>query len=421
MLRKIFISLLAFFAFAFLAASHCSDDSSAPGKVSNAGAHSFAKITLQPGSDATEVNFNWHSSNDGNKKSFIRILHPDNSIIKTERGTSDSVSATKLRHKATVKGLQQGASYKYQVSNDSVNWSAAYDYKTVPAGTFKFAVVGDPQIAISMQDSGWATTVGKIVLEGAYFIVSAGDHVDTVEGNELEYDNFFAPDGLRNLPFAPAIGNHDAHCLFAEHFNLPNEQNSKPLECSSIGSEWSAANSDLGNYYYIYNRVLFIALNTSPYPSESSAGNYISAFDATIEAAKVANAGKYDWIIVHHHKSTQSVAIHASDADIQAYVDAGFEKLMAQHGVDLVFAGHDHIFVRNLDSKSPVYMTLSTAGGLKYYPALTDYANNQNYLYSQNELPEYTIVEVDDKAMTVTTKTITGKQVDFLTLPKRNL
>jgi len=378
----------------------------------------FEAITLQPGSDVTEVNFNWYSNKDG-KKSFVRIS--DNVIA----GTSEVVSETKLRHRVTVKGLKQGASYKYQLSNDSVNWSAAYNYKTVPAGKFKFAVVGDPQLTMGMQDSasifankttaeGWAATVGKIVSEGAYFIISAGDQVDTFEGNEAEYNNFFAPAGLRNLPIAPTLGNHDTHCLFAYHFNLPNEQNSKPLVCSSTGAAWSEANSDLGNYYYAYNRVLFIALNTSPYPAEGSAGNYISAFDATIKAAKAANAGKYDWIIVHHHKSTRSAATHAADADIKAYVDAGFEKLMETHGVDLVFAGHDHIFVRSQDKKGPVYMTLTTAGGLKYYPVSVTPANAQNY--KQNFLPEYTIVEVNGKTITVTTKTVTGNVVDRFTL-----
>jgi predicted phosphodiesterase len=393
----------------------------------------FETITLQPGSDATELNFNWYSSKDADsKKSFVRILHSDKALAKTVGGMSESVSATKLRHKVTVKGLQQNTSYKYQISNDSVNWSAAYDYKTVPIGAFKFAVVGDPQLSTGTQDpasvfaskttaDGWAATIGKIVSEGAYFIVSAGDHVDNFNGNELEYANLFAPAGLRNLPFAPAIGNHDAHCLFSYHFNLPNEQNSKPLVCSLTGAAWNNANSNVGNYYYIYNRVLFIALNTTPYPDASSAGDYISAFDATIKAAKAANAGKYDWIIVHHHKSTQSVGVHANDTDIQAYVDAGFEKLMATHGVDLVFAGHDHIFVRS-QYNGTVYMTITTASGLKYYPPSIA-PNAQKWPagvlnYKQNQLPEYTIVEVKGKTMTVTTKTITGKIVDKFTLPK---
>ena len=394
----------------------------------------FETITLQPGSDATEVNFNWYSAkNADSKKSFVRILYPPGkSIAKTEVGTSESVSATKLRHKVTVKGLQQGTLYKYQLSNDSVNWSAAYDYKTVPAGKFKFAVVGDPQLTMGNQDpasifankttaEGWATTVGKIVSEGAYFIVSAGDHVDAVDGNELEYVNLFAPAGLRNLPFAPAIGNHDASCLFAYHFNLPNEQNTKPLDCSSTGTDWSATNSGVGNYYYIYNRILFIALNTTPWPNASSAERYVAAFDATIKAAKAANAGKYDWIIVHHHKSTQSVGVHSTEADIEAYVNAGFERIMATHGVNLVLAGHDHIFVRT-ESKGIVYITVTTASGLKFYPpSITEGSPKWPagiVTWKQNQVPEYTIVEVNGATMTVTTKTITGKIIDKFTLPK---
>jgi len=398
----------------------CKDDSTFPNDAS--ASRAFETITLQPGSDATEVNFNWYSNKDG-KKSLVRIS--DNVIA----GTSEVVSETKLRHRVTVKGLKQGTSYKYKISNDSVNWSVAYNYKTVPTGKFKFAVVGDPQVSMGMQDpasvfadkttaEGWATTVNKIVSEGAYFIISAGDHVDNVEGNEAEYDNLFAPAALRNIPLAPTIGNHDTHCLFAYHFNLPNEQNSKPLVCSSTGGTWSEANSDLGNYYYAYNRVLFIALNTTPYPNASSAVNYISAFDATIKAAKAANAGKYDWIIVHHHKSTRSAAIHATDGDIKAYMDAGFENLMETHGVNLVFAGHDHIFVRSQDENGPVYMTLTASGGLKYYPASDIPANTQKY--NDDFLPEYTIVEVNDKTITVTTKKITGEVVDnFAIFPKR--
>ncbi|MCL1967801.1 MAG: metallophosphoesterase [Fibromonadales bacterium] len=429
MFKKSYISFLAFFALALFA---CGTGTVSIGTEQ---AENFETITLQPGSNATEVNFNWYSSKDTDRnKSFVRILSNRTAATVTE-GTSESVSATKLRHKATAKGLQQGTSYKYQISNDGVSWSAAYDYKTVPTGAFKFAVVGDPQLSTGNQDQssifadkttaeGWAATVGKIVLEGAYFIVSAGDHVDNFNGNELEYNNLFAPAGLRNLPFAPTMGNHDANCLFAYHFNLPSEQNTKPLDCSSIGGDWSAANSDLGNYFYLYNRVLFVALNTTPYPDASSAQKYVAAFDATIRAAKAANAEKYDWIIVHHHKSTQSVGIHANDQDIQTYVDAGFEKLMTTHGVDLVLAGHDHIFVRT-ESEGIVYMTVTTASGLKFYPPrITE--NSPKWptgivKWEQNKEPEYTIVEVNGTTMTLTTKTITGKQVDFLTLPKRNL
>jgi 3',5'-cyclic AMP phosphodiesterase CpdA len=441
--------------------------------VSSIEATFFEMIGLSPGSDATELNFNWYSDNvTGINKSFVRILDTDNTLVKTEEGASGAASANKLWHKVTVKGLLQGTQYKYQISNDSVNWSTAYNYKTVPTGIFKFAVVGDAQLTDSMQDNasafanrttadGWATTVDKVVSEGASFIISCGDQVDqTSLDSEIEYNHFYAPTDLRNLPFAPAVGNHDRHCLFMYHFNLPNDQTkiNYPIE-DCTDAENNSFVENVANYYYLYNRVLFIALNTSSYPSSvTTAKSYITAFNNTIQAAKTANAGKYDWIIVHHHKSTQSVAVHASDTDIQYYVEAGFERLMTKHGVNLVFAGHDHIYARSKlmkqddsdaysivsQDKGTTYVTVTTSSGLKYYPAFVAYIDNKDYpyladgttgkielaggekntekwplgmyFYKQNQLPEYTIVEINGTAMTVTTKTITGQQVDTFTL-----
>ncbi|MDR0518148.1 MAG: metallophosphoesterase [Fibromonadaceae bacterium] len=413
--------------------------SSAKTAAPNVEAILFETIGLSPGTDATELNLNWYSDNAADiNKSFVRILDAGNALVKTEKGTSGAASANKLWHKVTVKGLLQGTQYKYQVSSDSVNWSDAYNYTTIPTGTFKFAVIGDAQLTDGMQDSasdfankttaeGWATSVGKIASEGASFIISTGDQVDqTSSDSEVEYKHFYAPAGLRSLPFAPVVGNHDRHCLFMYHFNLPNDQTKTkyPVEnCASARNDSFVEN--VANYYYLYNRVLFIALNTSSYPSSANAAeHYITAFENTIQAAKTANAGKYDWLIVHHHKSTQSVGAHVSDTDIQYYVEAGFERLMAKHSVNLVFAGHDHIYVRSQD-KGTTYITVTTSSGLKYYPAFATFANGEKnteklpsgmHFYKQNQLPEYTIVEVNDTAMSVVTKTITEQLVDAFSL-----
>ena len=47
-------------------------------------------------------------------------------------------------------------------------------------------------------------------------------------------------------------------------------------------------------------------------------------------------------LVVTHHKSTQTVAKHAADSDIENYVDAGFEQVMDEFDVDFVLGGHDH-------------------------------------------------------------------------------
>lgn len=112
---------------------------------------------------------------------------------------------------------------------------------------------------------------------------------------------------MTSIPYAPAVGNHDRHYMFADHFNLPNQmesltevkttfrgQNSGTSQShgnyiqateneikNNAASNGVTPNSDgqydfserrdmetQGNYYYLYNNVLFVTLNTSAYPGE---------------------------------------------------------------------------------------------------------------------------------------------------------
>ena len=218
-----------------------------------------------------------------------------------------------------------------------------------------------------------------------------------------EYNSFFAPPALRSLPLAPVIGNHDianssnSIAQFRYFFNRPNDQ--------SAGSQ---NQNEYGNYFYLYNNILFVALNTSAYPtSQNGADTYITRFRNTIQAAK-AKHPNYDWLIVQHHKSTASVAEHAADTDIQYFVMAGFETLMSTENVDFVLAGHDHVYARSyplqgmgnglvsLPDKTtttpvtasggspvsearvtaitgkPIYLTFCSSSGQKYYQVPAD-------------------------------------------------
>jgi DNA polymerase-3 subunit alpha len=421
-------------------------------------------LGLTPGSTIASVGINWYS--DEGEKSSVHIFDAAGSLIKTAEGISGVASNGKIYHKATLNNLTAGTKYKYAVSSDGNNWSNEYNYTVPTAGKFKFAAVADPQVTTGAQDEaskyfsspattakGWEEIVEKIAKVGANFIISAGDQVDTFTGNEDEYAILFAPAWLRNIPFAPTVGNHDAHCLFMYHYNLPNEQNPPAIStCSGSGDGSDVERA--GNYYFRYNNVLFIVLNTSAYPkSKEEAQLYITAFNNAITSAKNANA-EYDWIIVVHHKSTASLAIHAADSDIQYYVEAGFENLMTKHGINLVLAGHDHIYARsNLmkqkntdyhsvvsdDGEGTIYLTLSTASGLKYYDEFNASNGNAQYpyllngktgssnlnaeniplslkKYAQAKTPEYTIVEVNGKNMAITTYSINGTEIDSFTI-----
>jgi hypothetical protein len=388
---------------------------------------SFTPVTLglTPGNDTTEINVNWYSTTAaGNNETHVRFIRGTREAgyaIHEVKGTATATtdSAGNLAHKVTVKGLKPGFNYQYSVSNDETNWSPMYDYKIPrPTGAWKFAVIADPQLHASTWDAlnrytpaaegstsktsvGWLDTMAKIVAAGVSFIASGGDQVDSSSKviNENEYNLLFAPAGLRNLPLAPVSGNHDAHEGFMYHYNLPNEQ--KNLTGGSATDI-----QKMGNYFYLYNNILFVVLNTAPYPtSTETAAPYIGYFRQTLQAATTAVAkSKYDWLIVQHHKSTASVADHCADRDIQYYVEAGFETLMSEFKVDFVLAGHDHVYARSYPLKGkddgkvsvpdktknaasgstwtnvqdPVYLTFTTGSGLKYYAVAADKTSEYN-------------------------------------------
>jgi len=403
-------------------------------------------LTLQPGADATKINLNWYSDRADNAASVVQIAKkadmidgafPIGGVIATTNGITGDASAGKSWHKAGVTGLTSGTEYVYRVSNDGVNFSMTYNFKTSAESSFAFAVTGDPQLTAGLQDGssdrgdettakGWQDTMAAIAARGVDFVAGVGDQVDiTSNGSETEYANFFAPDEMRSLPYAPAVGNHDRHYLFNYHYNLPNEQSFTPVINSGNATNPQYQEMEVaGNYYYLYNNALFVVLNDSGYPENIEvAAQYISLFDRTLNAAAQAYESQYDWLFVQHHKSTASVADHCADRDIQYYVEAGFEKLMDKYAVDFVLAGHDHVYARSYPmyngvpdktgivppSNNPpisggdgaasavnpdgtVYFTTTTASGLKYYELF----NNAGNLYvKDNEFYPYL---VDGKA-----------------------
>jgi len=443
---------------------------------------------LTPGATTASVNLNWFSTStncsststdDG--KTLIRLFNATGGLVNTFSGTTAKGPTGKCTHKATITGLTPNTSYKYSVSNNGTDWSNDYSYKTPPSGSvFTFAVVSDPQVTTGNQDSntkpkanppttgqGWKDIVKRVAEKDATFILCAGDQVDGgITYKEAEYGVFFAPEELRNIPLAPVVGNHDLHTEYFHHFNMPN------LSSSGYGVYTGLA----GNYYYLYNNILIVALNTGYLQKSDNVAAAVAEYKKTIEKAKSEHSGKYDWLIVQHHKSTTSISAHSADEDIGFLIKAGFEKLMTDQGVDIVISGHDHIHVRShlmvwddtkkysvrsTDGKGTIYLTITTASGIKFYPPLfileegqenagpftedypvlvngkrgaselrkakvadtntwpisTDFfVKTTASVWAPNYTPNYTIFEVNGKTIKATTRTSENALVDEFTL-----
>lgn len=453
---------------------------------------SVDSLTLQPGETAQSINLNWYAPEgtvDAKVKFGSVVVDATEQPLTTPTKVVDTkyTDTGKIVCKTTVSGLDAGTSYEYQISNNGgATWSQVYTYKTPDSDSFKFAYLSDPQVKESQENNGnlpegadggwdpepannfigWQKTMEVIGSTGVSLVVSAGDQIeDQSWGKTSEYQAFFAPEEMASIAYAPAVGNHDRHYMFADHFNLPNEmeiaedgqpgtetkleqvattfrgQNSGTSQSHGnyiqATAEEIAANSESNgvfpnadgkydfterremetraNYYYLYNNVLFVTLNSGAYPGgndpenaenpdvpsankdNSEAEAMVQNFDRTINAATKEYAGQYDWLIVTHHTSTQSVAKHTTDSDVQNLVDAGFETLMDKYDVDFVLAGHDHVYARSYVLKNgeptttestnytnpdgTIYLTANCSSDMQYCTPFqaVDKSNNEDY------------------------------------------
>ena len=491
-------------------------------------------LTIQPGVTTASINLNWYAP-DGTETAMVRFgdITAQASVSEltapTKLDTGKYTDTGKMVCKATVEGLTPDTAYTYQISYDGgQTWSQEYSYTTAKADEFSFAFTSDPQIKESQEtdeggwnpsdgtnQTGWAAMMEKLAGEGVNLVVSAGDQVeDQSWGKSSEYAAFFAPEEMTSIAYAPAVGNHDRHYMFADHFNLPNEMTVEGVDENGVleqvrttfrgqnnGTSQShgnyiqatadeiANNSESngvtpnadgqydfterremetkGNYYYLYNNVLFVTLNTGAYPGgndEENADNanvpsaakdnseaeaIVENFRTTMNAATSEYAGQYNWLIVTHHKSTQTVAKHAADSDIENYVDAGFEQVMDEFDVDFVLGGHDHVYSRSYvlkggernaerldtfnDPDGTIYLTGNCCSDMQYYTpfAEVDKENNadfprlangetgsQAYLagnlpygnqeWNQEYSPSYAVFDVTDDKISVNVYNLAG-------------
>ena len=491
-------------------------------------------LTIQPGATTASINLNWYAP-DGTETAMVRFgdITAQASVSEltapTKLDTGKYTDTGKMVCKATVEGLTPDTAYTYQISYDGgQTWSQEYTYTTAKSDEFSFAFTSDPQIKENQEtdeggwnpsdgtnQTGWAAMMEKLAGEGVNLVVSAGDQVeDQSWGKSSEYAAFFAPEEMASIAYAPAVGNHDRHYMFVDHFNLPNEMTVEGVDENGVlaqvrttfrgqnnGTSQShgnyiqatadeiANNSESngvtpnadgqydfterremetkGNYYYLYNNVLFVTLNTGAYPGgndEENADNanvpsaakdnseaeaIVENFRTTMNAATSEYAGQYNWLIVTHHKSTQTVAKHAADSDIENYVDAGFEQVMDEFDVDFVLGGHDHVYSRSYvlkggernaerldtfnDPDGTIYLTGNCCSDMQYYTpfAEVDKENNadfprlangetgsQAYLagnlpygnqeWNQEYSPSYAVFDVTDDKISVNVYNLAG-------------
>ena len=171
---------------------------------------------------------------------------------------------------------------------------------------------------------------GKFPFE---FVLMLGD--DLIGGKEpIDYQNKF------ELPYKPLL---DAGVKFYAVFGNHDISNERFYKLFNMN----------GQEYYTYKKsnVRFFALDS----------NYMTPQQLSWLEKELQNSGS-DWKICYfHHPLYSSGAFHGSSTELRLLL----EPLFVKYGVQVVFAGHEHVYERVKPQKGTYYFTEGASGELR--------------------------------------------------------
>ena len=241
---------------------------------------------------------------------------------------------TMNRHTVTISGLEKGATYYYRIGSEERGWWSDTGSVRTQDGSkdVTFLHLADPQSQSQAQyERAWAKVADTAfdVYPDADFIINTGDMVDHGD-NQKQWAWMFntASESLMNTYMMPSAGNHENHGTNAldNYFVLPNA----PQQDKTSGVYYS----------FYYNNTHFAVLNSNNLnEAEGLSDDQIKWL--TDDMTK-SNA---QWKFVILHKAVYSQGSHYKDDDVCA-IREQLQVLMPQLGIDMVFQGHDHVYMR---------------------------------------------------------------------------
>ena len=238
------------------------------------------------------------------------------------------------RHTINISGLKEGTKYCYRVGNAERGWWS--DVGVIDTAdntnTFSFFHMTDPQSVTEKQYAeNWAVALQTAFTnhKDADFILNTGDLVDN-GGDFVEWKRMFntAADTLMDTVMMAASGNHE-------------ERGDNALVNNFAYSNLPEQDTTTGVYYsFDYNTAHVAVLNSNDLNDENGLS------DAQIQwLTDDMNASEKAWKFVAIHKAPYSNGSHFDDDDVSA-IRTQLMTLMPELQIDVVFQGHDHVYMR---------------------------------------------------------------------------
>ena len=215
-------------------------------------------------------------------------------------------------------GSQRADEFKFPLKSNSVRFAAIGDMGTGDKAQYEVSA------QMSQQRAGFPFD----------FVIALGDNIyggHSASDFENKFANPYKPLLDAGVKFYASLGNHDDTSeRFYQYFNMN------------------------GANYYTFKKgnVRFFALDS----------NYMDPKQLDWLQKELQNAGNDEWkICFFHHPLYSSARKHGPATDLRLLL----EPIFIKYGVNVVFAGHEHVYERIQPQKGIYYFTEGSSGQLR--------------------------------------------------------
>lgn len=346
----------------------------------------------------------------------------------TSYGSTVSNSSVTNYHHIELTGLTPNTTYHYKIhsSDGTVGQDCTFKTAKSNAAQFMFAAYGDTRGNDDTPDQNpgiyarHKAECDHIISKNPDFVLHVGDLVD--KGWKLEewVPSFFEPEAnlLKRVPIQFALGSHEVQTVSGtphyHYFDLFQSVHPSNGPSGCFGSVYSF---DYGNAHFailnsLYNKNYSFDLTTQ------------ATWLASDLAAARANP-KILWIFLAMHEPFYT----GKDQYLNTYARDAWSSIIDANNVDIVFAGHAHIYERTYkiknkqksnDDTGTYYVTSGLGGGpyTTFDPASQCASLIQTY-YENKTLAAY--VYIDGAVLNMKAINIDNQTKDEITIDKTPL
>ncbi len=355
---------------------------------------------------ATSATVTWRTNSNGSE-SKAEIVAADPSPYFNDHKTSAVATSTQLKtqhgeviyHKAQFTGLEPATTYLYRVVTGQYQ-SEWFQFTTASTSDqpFRFIYMGDAQKRIFSHVSR-VMRAAYAKAPDASFVLHTGDLVDHAD-NDYEWEEWFHAGSFihAQIPVVALPGNHEYNknllgqrITFSKYWNPQfNFPDNHPIEAL-----------DDQTYYFDYQQIRFVALNSNRYIEEQS--EWLD---------RVLKESNKKWNILSFHHPLQNAVKRRQNQEIRKR----WKPVIEKHSVDLVLQGHDHSYARGYldDEESGTICVVSVAGKKMYN------LDKQAWMARKGENTQlFQIIELTGDTLQYTCYTPSGKIYDSFLLQKQ--